>query len=445
MPTIQVEGVMWIFTPMSKLIQGRVKIAPPCDIPKLHTLEPPPQLPGYIPETDSIYPRSSASLAKDDMLSIDDSNFFTGRLTLGLEKAHIIDAAGSDAAQVVGFHLLLISLHAKALIDLGIVPKSLHKTFNLEHLYNSICVTDDLHPLYNKYALYAYLSSDSMMDGLIAFIEKCHKDLQYLLDVGSPWLEAKNRNLMDIMPKDLWNTPTYEIGILLPDHFLPFEQELYIRDSTTAPVSYVRTKIIDKELRIISDKPDIEPVIYPPFSHSTRRSVDEDIIPFFVCINASGKYEHHCQKYGNGAMSPWVDALFQKAVKITDLIFTKHESTPGSEGALRKARTEAKMEREKKRKREAEEEEEYARSRSRTYDGSLKTIEDDMDEEAASDADDDDLVTQWDAITKELEWDDLSLRERSSLNIQRLFLGKTYEIPHLPGVPDPPRCISGGD
>ncbi|KAF9058946.1 hypothetical protein BDP27DRAFT_1432002 [Rhodocollybia butyracea] len=412
---------------MSKLIQGRVKIAQPCDIPKLHALDPPPQLPGYIPETDSIYPRSSPSLVTDDMLKIDHhGDFFTGRLTPGLEKAHIIDAAGSDAVQ------------AKALIDLGIVPESHHETFNLEHLSNSICVSDDLHPLYDKYAIYAYLPSDTMMDGLIAFIEECHKDMQYILDFVSPWFEVKECKFMDLMPKHLWKFPTYEIGILLPDHFLPFEQELYIRDLATSPISYVRTKIIDKELQIISDKPDVEPVIYPPFSHSTHRSLDEDVNPFFVCINASGKYEHHCRKYGNGTMSPRVDALFQKAVKITDLIYTKHETTPGSECALREARTEAKMEREKKRKREEEEEEEYARSRSRMYDGSLETVED-MDEEAASDADGDDLVAQWDAITKELERDDLSLRERSSLNIRRLFLGKTREIPHLPGVPDPPR------
>ena len=101
-----------LYSFMSKLTKGRVKTFPASNIPKLHTLEPPTRLPDYVTQAGSSQQRSSASIAKD-MLSVDDGDFLTRRLTLASEKGHIINAVRYDknlAARVVGGTFSLASL-----------------------------------------------------------------------------------------------------------------------------------------------------------------------------------------------------------------------------------------------------------------------------------------------------------------------------------------------
>ncbi|KZP14888.1 hypothetical protein FIBSPDRAFT_959330 [Athelia psychrophila] len=329
---------------MSKLTKGRVKTFPASNIPKLHTLEPPTPLPDYVTPPGSSQPRSSASIAKD-MLSVDDGDFLTRRLTLTSEKGHLINAVRYDknlAAQV-----------AKSLVDTGIVPVELYSSFHLEHPSNLICIADGLHPLFDTYGVYAYLPSDASMDALLAVIKSRNEAWQRGIDELNPSISGQIRDFIGWMPSDVWSELTYEIALLLPEHFLPFEQELLIRDLTTPHISYIRTKVVDKELRIIPTQPDAEPSIYPPFPHSTQRSGSDRVNPFFVCINASDKYEHHCLKYGTGTMSPRVDALLQKAARIVELVFAELEPAPNSYCGKRKTEQEtAKLEQ----KREREEE-----------------------------------------------------------------------------------------
>lgn len=254
--------------------------------------------------------------------------------------------------------------------------------------------------------------------------------------------------------------------------------------------------MVDKELRIIPTQPDAEPIIYPPFSHSTQRFGSDRVNPFFVCINASSKYEHHCLKYGTGTMSPRVDALLQKAATIVELVFAELEPAPTSFGARRRAQQEMER-RERKRRRGENEVKEASRERgqqnrsggphdavesdlSGTIEGtepealgsgaSEGAMDDqrsgfslDMDEGGTSDADGG--VAFFDAIEEELKQPGLSPRERSRLRLLQLFGGKGqfsdccprlalssfylgYETPHLAGVPDLPSVfdrISKGD
>ncbi|KAF9058950.1 hypothetical protein BDP27DRAFT_1432006 [Rhodocollybia butyracea] len=398
---------------MSKLIQGRARTAQASNIPKLHDLDPPTRLPDYITETGSTRTRGSASDTADDVLNVDD---------VGTKK-HL-------AAEI-----------ANALINVGIIPWPLHTTFDLEHLSNLICITDGLHALYDKYGIYAYLPSSAIMDELITILETRNEAWQTRLDNINPSLEGKNCNLIGLINEDLWSRFTYEIAILLPDYFLPSQQELLIRDPSMPHVSYFRTKIIEKELRVIPTQPDAEPIIYPPCFHSTQHCESERINPFFLCLHAVDKYEFHCRKYGIGMMSPRVDALFQKATKIMDLVFTKLEPSPNSRGAKYKAQSELEEAKEIERKRRRESED----TKQGMCDGGEAVKGND---EASWAASADGPAAYWDAITKELEQDDLSPRERSVLNLECIFLGRDYETPHIPGVPDPPSvfdCISRGD
>jgi len=242
-------------------------------------------------------------------------------------------------------------------------------------------------------------------------------------------------------------------------------------------VSYIRTRVIKNELCIIPTELGIEPAIYPPFSHATKRDGPNRVNPFFLCMNATVKYEHHCRKYGMGTMSPRVNALFQKAVLIVALVYAVFEPAPGSYGAKKKAERGE----DRKRKRQEEEEKEDGRKRGRQTrsrqagptvegsgseaiaDGELKTLGSgesegamvdqrsdfgsDTDESSRTpDADED--IAFFDAITEELKNPGLSMHERVRLAMLQLFGGKDYETPHIPGVPDPPSVfdrISRGD
>ncbi|KZP14886.1 hypothetical protein FIBSPDRAFT_1048538 [Athelia psychrophila] len=445
---------------MSKLTKGRVKTFPASNIPKLHTLEPPTPLPDYVTRAGSSQPRSSASIAKD-MLSIDDGDFLTRRLTLTSEKGHLINAVRYDknlAAQV-----------AKSLVDTGIVPVELYSSFHLEHPSNLICIADGLHPLFDTYGVYAYLPSDASMDALLTVIKNRNEAWQRGIDELNPSISGQIRDFIGWMPSDVWSELTYEIALLLPEHFLPFEQELLIRDLTTPHISYIRTKVVDKELRIIPTQPDAEPIIYPPFPHSTQRSGSDRVNPFFVCINASDKYEHHCLKYGTGTMSPRVDALLQKAVMIVELVLADLEPAPNSLGAQHK--TEQDTAKNKKREEEKQAKEGSRQGGSRqtrssglddaVEGGQLEAIEGsesealgsgesegamddqrsdfslDMDETGGT-PDADEGLAFWDAIEEELKQPGLSPRERVRLKMLQLFGGKDYRTPHMAGVPDPP-------
>ncbi|KAF7977411.1 hypothetical protein HWV62_3544 [Athelia sp. TMB] len=316
------------------------------------------------------------------------------------------------------------------------------------------------------------------MDALIAVIKSRNEAWQIVIN-EVPSISGPMRDLIGSISQELWRKFTYEIAILLPDHFLPFEQELFIRDLTTSHISYIRTKVVDKELRIIPTQPDAEPIIYPPFSHSTQRFGSDRVNPFFVCINASSKYEHHRLKYGTETMSPRVDALLQKAATIVELVFAELEPAPNSFGARRRAQQEMEK-RERKRRRGENDVKEASREGGRqnrsgglhdavesdlsgTIEGtepealgsgaSEGAMDDqrngfslDMDEGGTSDADGG--VAFFDAIEEELKQPGLSPRERSRLRLLQLFGGKGYETPHLAGVPDLPSVfdrISKGD
>ncbi|KAE9395523.1 hypothetical protein BT96DRAFT_1021878 [Gymnopus androsaceus JB14] len=416
---------------MSKLIRGRLTV-PASNIPKLYTLEPPTILPGYATQTGSRRQRA------EDLLSVDDGDFLTRRLTLALEKGRLINADE-----------ILATRAAESLVDVGIVPWKLHLNFHLEHPSNLICnslfvfepcklvltaitVADGLHPLFNTYGAFAYVPSDATMDALLAIFKSRNEVLQQAINELDPWTSRKSRNLIESISPELWSTFTYEIAILLPDHFLPFKQELLIRDPTTPSISYIRTRIIDKELWIIPIQPDTESVIYPPFSHSTQRSGSDRVNPFFVLINATEKYERHRLKYGTGTMSPRVDALLRKAAMIVELIFAELEPAPDSFGAKLKAQ------REEEKKAEKDSREGGRQIRSRQEGGPTEAIEGDADGDVAF----------FDAITEELKKPGLSPKERVRLHMLQLFGGKNYETPHMPGVPDPPSVfdrISKGD
>ncbi|KAE9395525.1 hypothetical protein BT96DRAFT_1021880 [Gymnopus androsaceus JB14] len=445
---------------MSKVVNGRVITVPACNIPKLHTLEPPAILPGYVTQAGSRYQRSSASIA-EDMLSIDDGDFLTRRLTLALEKGHLINAVPNDKAMATRV--------AESLVDVGIVPMALYNSegFHLEHASNLICIADGLHPLFDTYGVFAYLPSDASMDALLEIVKSRNEALQHTIDTFDPWTSRRSRYLMESIDLDL-STFTYEIAILLPDYFLPFKQELLIRDPTTQDVdltmpntSYIRTRVIDKELRIIPTHPDTEPVIHPPFSHSTKRSDLDRVNPFFLCINASDKYGRHCLKYGSGTMSPRVDALFQKAALIVNLVYAVFEPAPNSFGARRKAQV---VEQKHERKRQRDEEKEDSRAggrqtRSRqetgpTVEGSgSEAIEGGEseafgggDSERAMDDQRSDFGSDMDETEELKSW--IASKERVRLHMLQLFGGKDYETPHMPGVPDPPSVfdrISTGD
>lgn len=97
---------------MSKLVNGRVKTPAALKIPKFHTLEPPEFLPDYVTKAESQHQRSSASIA-EDILSVDNGDFFTRRLTLASEKGHIINAVRNNmtlAKRVVRGTIPLFSL-----------------------------------------------------------------------------------------------------------------------------------------------------------------------------------------------------------------------------------------------------------------------------------------------------------------------------------------------
>lgn len=105
-------GTVLLYSFMSKLTKGRVQTFTASNIPKLHTLEPPTRLPDYVTQTGSSQQKSSASIAKD-ILSVDNGDFLTRRLTLAAEKGHIIHAVRYDknlAARMVGGTFSLASV-----------------------------------------------------------------------------------------------------------------------------------------------------------------------------------------------------------------------------------------------------------------------------------------------------------------------------------------------
>lgn len=196
-------------------------------------------------------------------------------------------------------------------------------------------------------------------------------------------------------------------------------------------------------------------------------------------------------------MSPRVDALFQKAAKIVELVFAEFEPAPNSFGVQRKTQHEMEK-RERKRRREEEEAEEGSRKGGRqtrsgglhdAVEGGLSEAMEGSEEEAlggdesegamddqrsdfsldmdetGGTPDADGGVAFFDAIEEKLKQPGLSPRERSRLKMLQLFGGKGqfsdcisglalssfylgYETPYLEGVPDLPSVfdrISNGD
>ncbi|KAE9388606.1 hypothetical protein BT96DRAFT_980985 [Gymnopus androsaceus JB14] len=359
---------------MSILKGGRLYAVPASNIPKLHTLEPPTILPDYATQAGSHHPRSSASIA-EKLLSEDNGDFLTRRLTLALEKGRIINVDRQDKTMSAAV--------AKFLVNLGVVDRRLCDNFHLEHTSNLICFSNGLHPLFETYGAFAYVPSNDSMDVLLDIVRTRNEVLQYFIDNVNPrrgksvisWYTATFSSKFEhptstwtSFTEEIWSTFTYEIAILLPKHFLPFKQELRIRnptmpdgappmpdedltnsttstadsttsdeDSTMPDVSYIRTRVIKNELCIISTKLGTEPAIYQPFSHATKRDELNRVNPFFLCMNATDKYNRHCRKYGMETMSPQVNALFQKAVLIVALIYADFKPTPGSYGTKLKA------------------------------------------------------------------------------------------------------------
>lgn len=146
----------------------------------------------------------------------------------------------------------------------------------------------------------------------------------------------RTKPAQDVIDDGLWSAFTYDIALLIPTHFLPFNQKLLIQEPDG---SYLHTKVLNKELCVVvKEGPDneiksVKPYILPPFQHQTTRSESERLNPYLVCINAASKMKDHRKKHGVGTMSLRACALLEKAEKLVELLYEDVVPESGTTGA----------------------------------------------------------------------------------------------------------------
>ncbi|KAE9391784.1 hypothetical protein BT96DRAFT_1001004 [Gymnopus androsaceus JB14] len=376
--------------------------------------------------------RSSGSVSAT-LISIDLGDFLTHRKTLASEKGHVVNAVRENKTRAHDV--------ANALLELGIIPVAI-QDFSLEHYSNLICISDGLHPLFDRYGVFAYVPSDPMLDALIAIVEERNLAWQRAMNEVGRHVPRTVRQLMDKIDDELWAEFTYDIALLIPTHFLPFNQKLLIREPDG---SYLHTKVLNKELYVV-----------------VKEDSDDEIKR--VCINASSKMAYHRKKYGVDTMSSRARALLEKAEKLVELLYANVMPEPGTEGAKlaakEKAEEDARKEAERNQREPRQKENngregrrESLRNRAGGSGGGVEALEtmesmpgasesgsnsDEARTPDGNDDDDDDELAFCAAIQEKLRGNELTNSERVEFGLRYLFGTKGYETPHIPGIPDPP-------
>ena len=123
-----------------------------------------------------------------------------------------------------------------------------------------------------------------------------------------------------------FHAPELQLVALYPQHLLPYGKTLSRRNSNGYSAYKASSdgllRQVDQASIVSSDPPAPDAPPFSPFTHETKRKIDQAINVYFLLLNADIKFRRFIQNVGLDKLHPEMRAIAKQTMDIVDLIYT---------------------------------------------------------------------------------------------------------------------------